>query len=166
MGSDTTKSKMSDKLTVEILDELESHFMGSTQWPWYYEGPYPDLVRLLVVHGRALTATAREGHKLQERIKQLETAIKKVINGDHDVVRTTIYRSDGQHSKHDQCPHKKFIWEGCEDCVCDFLRTALDEEIDTSDIPEADEEWFKKARLVKPEEWSKRAKEKGRLDDE
>jgi hypothetical protein len=60
-----------------------------------------------------------------ERAAYLETVIQHVIEGDYPRVRAKIWAKDGTTSKHDQCPHALYFWEGCEECICDFLKAAL-----------------------------------------
>ena len=59
------------------------------------------------------------------RVGKLQAAMQKIIEGDYPRVRAKIWAKDGGPSKHDQCPHALFFWEGCEQCVCDYLREAM-----------------------------------------
>jgi hypothetical protein len=60
-----------------------------------------------------------------ERAAYLETAIRHVIDGDYPKTVAKQWAKDGKPSKHDQCPHALYFWEGCEECICDFLRGVL-----------------------------------------
>lgn len=58
--------------------------------------------------------------RLRERVQQ-------IIDGDYKPPVAVRYRVDGKPSKHDQCPHGQFRYQGCEECVCIALKAALEE---------------------------------------
>lgn len=66
----------------------------------------------------------KEIDALRMRVAELEGAIRKVVE-DGVQARTTPYRQDGKPSKHDKCSHDLYMWEGCEQCVCDYLSAVL-----------------------------------------
>ena len=62
----------------------------------------------------------------QEQIKVLREALERIADGDYPMPHHDIYRSDSVHSKHDRCPHGRWMYEGCDECCADYARQALE----------------------------------------
>ena len=75
-------------------------------------------------------AFARHRHtstlQAQEQIKVLREALERIADGDYPMPHHDIYRSDSVHSKHDRCPHGRWMYEGCDECCADYARQALE----------------------------------------
>jgi len=62
-----------------------------------------------------------------DEIERLREALRVIADGDAPREHAIIYRSDGVHSKHDKCKHGAWMYDGCEDCVTEYARAALEE---------------------------------------
>ena len=62
-----------------------------------------------------------------DEIERLREALRKIADGDVPRQHVLIWRTDGQYSKHDKCPHDKWMYDDCDECVASFARTALGE---------------------------------------
>lgn len=57
---------------------------------------------------------------------RLRAGIEAFLNGDAETMpRAITYRADGAPSKHDQCPHGQYMWEGCEECADAYFQRLL-----------------------------------------
>ena len=57
---------------------------------------------------------------------RLRAGIEAFLNGDAETMpRAKIWRKDGVPSKHDQCPHDQYMWEGCEACADEYFQWLL-----------------------------------------
>ena len=54
-----------------------------------------------------------------DEIERLRKGIQNYLDGDYG-------RIEHFDTKHDQCPHKRFQWEGCENCIDDYFKKLLD----------------------------------------
>ena len=59
--------------------------------------------------------------------RRLREALRTIADGDTPREHAIVYRSDGVHSKHDKCKHGAWMYDGCEDCVAEYARAALEE---------------------------------------
>jgi len=64
---------------------------------------------------------------MADEIERLREALRVIADGDAPREHAIIYRSDGVHSKHDRCRHGAWMYDGCEDCVTEYARAALEE---------------------------------------
>ena len=73
-------------------------------------------------------------NKSADRIEKLEAALRAI--GALDIPRPVAvsYRDDGQPSKHDRCPHDRWMYDECAHCVADYAKKALERK----DDPQAD----------------------------
>lgn len=62
-----------------------------------------------------------------DEIERLREALRMIADGDVPRQHVLIWRTDGQYSKHDKCPHDKWMYDDCDECVASFARTALGE---------------------------------------
>lgn len=62
----------------------------------------------------------------RKRIGELEARIRAVIETDDAFQRKTIFRDDGEHSKHDLCVHGEPAYNDCVNCVIDYLSATLE----------------------------------------
>jgi hypothetical protein len=60
----------------------------------------------------------------QNTIERLTAALETIRDG-IPVVRAEFYRKDGVISKCDKCPHDRYVYEGCDDCISEYARAAL-----------------------------------------
>lgn len=60
--------------------------------------------------------------------ERLRAALERISTGDVPRTHVIIYRDDGEHSKHDRCPHGRRMYEDCDECVSEFARSVLDAE--------------------------------------
>ena len=90
-----------------------------------------DLVKwlddLAAVEGEP-TATVLK--KAADRIKKLESALRKIAEGDIPRTVKIPFRDDGQSSKHDRCAHGQWLYEDCGCCIEDYARKALEGKYD------------------------------------
>lgn len=75
-------------------------------------------------YGAQLKAEA-ERDTLQAEVDRLRGGIRSAIETTDTFQRQTIFRSDGQHSKHDLCAHGEPQYNDCVDCVTDYLEALL-----------------------------------------
>lgn len=61
----------------------------------------------------------------EDLVAELTMAIQRFIDGDYPRPVGTKYRDDGKPSKHDQCPHKIWMYEACDACASDFFARSL-----------------------------------------
>lgn len=47
----------------------------------------------------------------------LEAGIRAYLDGNYERPIGKRYRDDGEPSKHDQCVHRRYMWEDCEPCI-------------------------------------------------
>ena len=80
--------------------------------------PYEPNGRLIVAAVNALPA-------LLDRIAELETALRRIKEGDEDRPVGTRFRQDGKSSKHDKCVHDIWMYETCGECISALARSAL-----------------------------------------
>ena len=62
-----------------------------------------------------------------DEIERLREALRMIADGDVPRQHVVRWRQDGQLSKHDKCPHDKWMYDDCDECVASFARTALGE---------------------------------------
>ena len=62
-----------------------------------------------------------------DEIERLREALRMIADGDVPRQHVLIWRTDGQYSKHDKCPHEKWMYDDCDECVASFARAALGE---------------------------------------
>ena len=61
----------------------------------------------------------------QEELERLRGVLETIKGGNVPKEHASIYRADGVLSKNDACPHSKFIYDDCENCIDDFISAAL-----------------------------------------
>ena len=58
--------------------------------------------------------------------RRLRAGIAEFLHGsDNARPRAIIFRKDGIHSKHDQCPHGQTMYDGCENCAYEYFERLL-----------------------------------------
>lgn len=62
-----------------------------------------------------------------DEIERLREALRMIADGDVPRQHVIRWRQDGQLSKHDKCPHDKWMYDDCDECVASFARAALGE---------------------------------------
>jgi len=62
-----------------------------------------------------------------EEIERLREALRMIADGNVPRQHVIRWRHDGQLSKHDKCPHDKWMYDDCDECVASFARAALGE---------------------------------------
>lgn len=60
-------------------------------------------------------------------IERLREALRMIADGDVPRQHVVRWRQDGQLSKHDKCPHDKWMYDDCDECVASFARAALEQ---------------------------------------
>lgn len=78
------------------------------------------------------TEAADEIASLRARVAVLEGALTKIADGDYNMPAETFYFPDQRESKHNQCKHGQWMYDGCDQCCADFARQAL------KDTPDAE----------------------------
>jgi hypothetical protein len=61
-----------------------------------------------------------------ERIKQLEAALRDIMEDGIERKVGTYFRADNTPSKHDECEHGLAMYETCGNCIAEFARKALE----------------------------------------
>jgi len=62
-----------------------------------------------------------------DEITRLREALDKIAALDVPRPVWKRFRTDGQPSKNDTCPHVLAMWDDCPDCISDYARAALAE---------------------------------------
>ena len=65
--------------------------------------------------------------ELADEIVRLREALRMIADGDVPRQHVVRWRQDGQLSKHDKCPHDKWMYDDCDECVASFARAAFGE---------------------------------------
>lgn len=58
-------------------------------------------------------------------LERYKVALQTIACGDAPRVRHIIYRTDGQHSKHDKCIHMRVMYDDCDECTAEYARFVL-----------------------------------------
>lgn len=61
-----------------------------------------------------------------DELQKLKMGIQAGIDGNYPRKRAVPYNKD-KISKLDKCPHDKYFYEDCEECLCDYLRDLMRE---------------------------------------
>jgi hypothetical protein len=69
--------------------------------------------------------TAAHHVALADETERLRGVLTIIAGGDYPRPVMIAWRADGLPSKHDQCSHSKFMYEGCGYCAEDFAFQAL-----------------------------------------
>lgn len=95
-----------------------------------------DIVKRLRDHDRHIRGRLIEGLtdlviddmvEAADTIERLREALRMIADGDVPRQHVVRWRQDGQLSKHDKCPHDKWMYDDCDECVASFARAALGE---------------------------------------
>ena len=62
---------------------------------------------------------------LTERLAERSSALSQLRGGIQDYLDGDWGRDRYFETKHDQCPHKKFQWEACENCIDEYFAKLL-----------------------------------------
>jgi hypothetical protein len=62
---------------------------------------------------------------LAEELARVRGVLLQVVECDTPRIVQEVFRTDGQPSKHDRCPHDLAMYEDCAGCVGDYARAAL-----------------------------------------
>lgn len=108
-------TELEAQLKEAVLASAE-HASQAGYWKGLYEGSDNcQAVSIWQDHARAMEAQRDE----------LAGVLNVIRCGAYPRPAETIWRKDGRHSKHDKCPHHRFMYDDCASCVEDYASTAL-----------------------------------------
>lgn len=61
----------------------------------------------------------------EELIARLRETLQNIADGDVPRIHATPWFPDGRRSKHDKCPHGRWMYEDCDECTSEYARDCL-----------------------------------------